>query len=108
MAVSRKGRTCLNCGETGGHYVPPSFDQIGFYSCRPPIGPDEVMPLGEERKRAIIDAVHGPLTNARERLKRMSEAGMLETRDVITIIYKAASDAAYAAVVAAETGKAVK
>jgi hypothetical protein len=26
---------CLNCGEKGPHYVPPSLGDRGFYLCQP-------------------------------------------------------------------------
>ena len=33
------GGLCLACGERGPHFVPPSFGDIGFYTCQP-IPPD--------------------------------------------------------------------
>lgn len=29
-------RPCPRCGEQGPHFVPPSFGDIGFYTCDPP------------------------------------------------------------------------
>ena len=26
---------CMNCGEAGPHFVPPSFGDPGFYTCGP-------------------------------------------------------------------------
>lgn len=25
---------CFNCGEIGSHYIPPSFGDPGFYTCK--------------------------------------------------------------------------
>lgn len=43
-ANRRKGlvKRCLNCGEAGPHFVPPSFGDPGFYICaRSPLAPPE-------------------------------------------------------------------
>lgn len=29
-----RGGVCMNCGEKGPHYVPPSWGDPGFYSCK--------------------------------------------------------------------------
>lgn len=31
-------KPCMNCGEAGPHYVPPSLGERGFFICKPSAG----------------------------------------------------------------------
>ena len=31
----KKSSICMNCGEEGSHFVPPSLGEEGFFMCKP-------------------------------------------------------------------------
>ena len=40
-------RACLNCGEPGLHFVPPSMGDAGFFTCEMAVKVREAVPEGQ-------------------------------------------------------------